>query len=181
MSGHIRRRGKNSWELKFDIGRDEATGKRFTQFHSFKGTRKEAQFKLAELIASVSKGSYVSRSRLTVAEHTGARIDQWVSLGKITPKTAERYRELLANQIVPHIGVKAVQKLKPADIEQCDLENQRSQRWQRRLKRAHHPSRTPVAIQGVEGSDATRPGHAECCGRRTAPAGRGRRNRRARQ
>jgi integrase len=38
-------------------------------------------------------------------------------LQKITPRTAERYYELLANQIVPHIGQKPLQKLKPADIE----------------------------------------------------------------
>jgi integrase len=118
MTGHIRRRGERSWELKFDIGRDERTGKRITQFHSFKGTKKEAQFKLAELIASVGKGYYVSRSHITVAEHVAARIDLWVSRDDITPKTAERYRELLVNQIAPHIGAKALQKLKPIDIEQ---------------------------------------------------------------
>jgi integrase len=119
MSGHIRQRGKASWELKFDIGRDETTGRRITQFHSFKGTKKEAKFKLAELIASVGKGSYVSRSHLTVAEHVAARITQWQQRPKkpITAKTAERYSELLANQIVPHLGGKAVQKLTPADIE----------------------------------------------------------------
>jgi integrase len=35
----------------------------------------------------------------------------------ISAKTAERYRELVENQIVPHIGDKTLQKLKPADIE----------------------------------------------------------------
>jgi integrase len=117
MTGHIRRRGERSWELKFDIGRDERTGKRIIQYHSFKGTKKEAHVKLAELIASVAKGSYVSRSHITVTEHVTARIDQWVALDEITPKTAERYRELLTNQIAPHIGPKALQKLKPLDIE----------------------------------------------------------------
>jgi len=117
-AGHIRLRGKQSWELKFDTGQDERTGKRITQFHSFRGTRKEAEFELAELVASVGKGSYVNRSQITVGEHVAARIDQWEALGKITPKTAERYRELLANQIKPHIGDKPLQKLKPADIEQ---------------------------------------------------------------
>ena len=109
---------KNSWELKFDIGRDEKTGKRITQFHTFEGTKKEAKLKLAELVAAVAKGSYVARSSLTVGEHVASRITQWEALEKITPKTAERYRELLANQIVPHIGTKPLQKLKPADIEQ---------------------------------------------------------------
>ena len=111
MRGHIRRRGKQSWELKFDAGRDLATGKRITQFHSFRESRKEAQFKLAELVASVGKGSYVNRSNLTVYEHIRARIEQWQTLDKITPKTAERYRELLENQIAPHIGEAPLQKL----------------------------------------------------------------------
>jgi len=117
MSGHIRRSGKHSWELKFDIGRDESSGKRITQFHSFKGTKKEAKLKLAELVASVGQGSYVTRSHLTVGEHVAARIGKWEALGKISPKTIERYRELLANQIIPHIGQKPLQKLKSADIE----------------------------------------------------------------
>jgi integrase len=117
MTGHIRRRGERSWELKFDTGRDERTGKRITQFHSFKGTKREAALKLTELIASVGKGAYVARSHLTVSEHIAERINQWEALEKITPKTVERYRELLANQIAPHIGVKSLQKLTPADIE----------------------------------------------------------------
>ncbi len=117
MSGHIRRRGKQSWELKFDAGRDEKTGLRLTRYHSFRGTKKEAEFKLAELIASVGKGAYVERSRVTVFEHVRDRIEQWEALGKITPKTAERYRELLDNQIEPHVGAIALQKLKPSDIE----------------------------------------------------------------
>jgi integrase len=117
MKGHIRRRGKNSWELKFDAGHD-VTGRRITQFHTFRGTKREAQYKLAELIASVGKGEYVSRTTLTVGDHVKARIDQWVAMGEITPKTAERYGELLDNQIRPHIGAKSLQKLKPVEIEQ---------------------------------------------------------------
>jgi integrase len=117
MSGHIRRRGEHSWEIKFDLGRDEKTGKRITQYYAVKGTKKQAEQKLRELLTSVDKGSYVTRSLLTVGEHVTSRIDQWEALEKISPKTAERYRELLANQILPHIGQKPLQKLKSADIE----------------------------------------------------------------
>ena len=117
MTGHIRRRGKQSYELKFDAGQDEKTGKRLTQFHTFHGTRKEAEFKLAELIASVGKGTYAVRSTITVYQHVAARIDQWEGLGKITAATAERYRGLLENQIKPHVGDFQIQKLKPGDVE----------------------------------------------------------------
>jgi integrase len=117
MTGHIRQRGEHSWELKFDAGRDEHTGKRKIHYHNFKGTKKEAKLKLAELITAVSKGQYVERAAITVGEHVAARIAQWEALNKISPKTAERYRELLTNQIIPHIGGKALQKLKTTDVE----------------------------------------------------------------
>jgi integrase len=118
MSGHVRRRGKNSFELKFDLGRDERTGKRRIRYHSFKGTRREADAKLIELMAAVGKGSYVERSKITVAAHVRTRIDQWEAAEDISAKTAERYRELAENQIVPHLGAKLIQKLKPIDIDE---------------------------------------------------------------
>ncbi len=50
MKGHIRQRGKRSFELKFDAGRDPATGQRNIQYASFKRTKREAQTKLAEAV-----------------------------------------------------------------------------------------------------------------------------------
>jgi hypothetical protein len=52
-----------------------------------------------------------------VAKQVSARIAQWESLARISPKTAERYRELYANQIAPFIGAVPLQQLKPANIE----------------------------------------------------------------
>ena len=117
MTGHIRRRGEHSWELKFDDGRDPATGKRIIRYASFKGTKREAREKLTELLAASYRGTYIEPSKLTVAEYVRARVDQWERAGDISPKTAERYRELLENQIVPHLGAKLLQKIKPLDLE----------------------------------------------------------------
>jgi hypothetical protein len=92
MTGHIRQRG-DSWELKFDIGRDEKTGKRITQFHTFKGTKKEAKAKLAELVTAASQGSYVAKSGVTVGEHVRARIDR----GKLSARFRQRPQSVTAN------------------------------------------------------------------------------------
>jgi integrase len=116
MKGHIRRRGANSFELKFDAGRDPS-GKRKVQFVSFRGTKREAQVKLAELIAAVGKGAYVEPSKTTLADFVRARVDQWEAAGDISAKTSQRYRQLVENQIVPHLGAKLLQKLQPLDIE----------------------------------------------------------------
>src|SRR5258708_38664334 len=106
MTGHIRRRGEQSWELKFDAGHDPAMGKRVIRYHSFKGTKRDAQIKLTELLKARDDGAYVEPTKVTVAEHVRARVDQWEASGDISPKTAERYRELVEHQIVPHLGGK---------------------------------------------------------------------------
>jgi len=103
--------------LKFDVGTNTA-GKRRISYVSFKGTRREAQAKLAELLAAIGKGEYVEPSKTTVAEFVRARVDQWEAAGDISARTAQRYRQLVENQIVPRLGAKVVQKLRPLDIEE---------------------------------------------------------------
>lgn len=117
MKGHIQQRGKSSFRLKFDAGRDDRTGKRKTQFVTFRGTKRQAQTKLAELIASVAQGKYVEPTKITVAEYVRDRVNQWESAGEISARTAGRYRELVEHQIVPHIGAKLIQKLRADDVE----------------------------------------------------------------
>lgn len=114
--GHIRQRGKH-WEIKLDIDRDPITGKRKTAFHSFRGSKREAQAKLAELITAVGKGSYVEPSKIAVADFVRTRVDQWEAAGDISARTAQRYRQLVENQIAPHLGNRPLQKLTRLDVE----------------------------------------------------------------
>jgi integrase len=113
--GSITPRGQQSWRIRFDAER--TSGKRATRSHTFRGSRKEAQQKLAELLASVGQGSYVEPSKMSVAAFVRARIEQWEAAGDITARTAARYRGLLKHQISPHIGVTPLQKLTRLDVE----------------------------------------------------------------
>jgi integrase len=65
----------------------------------------------------VGTGNYVEPSKLTVADFVRARVDQWEAAGDISARTAQRYRQLVENQTVPHLEGKAVQKLAALDIE----------------------------------------------------------------
>jgi integrase len=117
MKGHIQQRGKTSWRLKFDAGRDEKTGERKIQYHTFHGTKRQAQVRLAELIASVAQAKYVEPNKVTVAEFVRGRVEIWEAAGDITARTAHRYRQLVENQVAPHLGTKLLQKLRRLDIE----------------------------------------------------------------
>ena len=103
MKGNITRRDANPFRLKFDAGRDEKTGKRKTQFHTFRGTKRQAQIKLAELIASVAQDNYAEPTKITVAKWVRDRVDHWESAGEISARTAQRYRQLVEHQIAPHM------------------------------------------------------------------------------
>jgi integrase len=115
MTGNITRRGAHSWRLKFDIGRDPATAERLTRFVTVKGTKREAQSELTRLVAAHDAGTLVEPSKLTVADYMRAWIDTAETLS-LAPKTAERYRQLVERQIVPHLGAHALQKLKAAHV-----------------------------------------------------------------
>lgn len=118
MKGNLTRRGKSSWRLKFDTGRDPITGRRTTKFVTLRGTRAQAQAEAAKILAEVFAGTHVEPHETTVGEFVRARADQWEAAGDISARTAQRYRQLIEHQIAPHIGAKLLQKLKPLDIEE---------------------------------------------------------------
>ena len=60
------------------------TGKRKIQYHTFRGTKREAQIKLAELIAAVDQSKYVEPNKITVAEFVRVRVDHWEAAGDIS-------------------------------------------------------------------------------------------------
>ena len=68
MEGSIRKRGKVSWGLTIELGRD-AQGRRQRRFVSVKGTKAEAQRQLRELLTVNDKGIPINTSKLTVAEY----------------------------------------------------------------------------------------------------------------
>jgi integrase len=115
MTGHVRRRGARSWELKYDAGTDEKTGKRKTRYASFRGNKREAEIELAKLVAAAANGDQVDPSKLTVNEFLDRWERDWCA-GNVSPKTAERYGELLRLHVRPTLGATKVQKLRPVHL-----------------------------------------------------------------
>jgi integrase len=114
MRGNITRRGRNSWRLKFDLGRDPKTGERITRLVTVRGKRQDAERELTKLLHAAGEGTLVDASTVTIAEY----INAWLGSPEgLTPKTLERYRQIVAQQIVPHLGAIALQKLRPAQVQ----------------------------------------------------------------
>lgn len=111
---HIRERSPGHWAIILDINKG---GKRRRKWHSFKGTKRDAQAECARLITTLNEGEYVEANKLTVGKFLLDRLTQWETAKRITPKSVERYLEIINNQIVPFLGEKRLQSLKAIDIE----------------------------------------------------------------
>jgi len=116
MTGHIRRRGARSWELKFDVGTDPLTGKRRIRYASCKGPKRAAEIELARLVAEHAAGSGVDPTRATVGEFLAAWLTDWAGQN-VSPLTYQRYETIVRLYIVPNIGNLALQKLRPQHLQ----------------------------------------------------------------
>jgi hypothetical protein len=115
MSGHVRRRGERSWELKYEAGTDPRTGQRISKYQSFKGTKREAQAELIRLIDSFRRGDYIDPSKVTVSEFLDRWEKDWAA-NNVSPKTRERFSQLITHQVQPHLGNIPIQKVRAAHL-----------------------------------------------------------------
>src|SRR5262245_63384719 len=112
MRGHLRERSPGHWAIVITVP-DASRGKR-RKWHSFKGSKREAQRECARLISETTRGSYIEPSRTTLAKY----LDDWLRHTKasVAPRTHERYAEIVANYLVPVLGKTLLTKLQPFAI-----------------------------------------------------------------
>jgi hypothetical protein len=68
MRGHVQRRGKHSWRLKWELSRDPRTGTRITRQKTVVGTKREAEAELARVLGAIQAGRYVDPTKMTVGD-----------------------------------------------------------------------------------------------------------------
>jgi integrase len=113
MKGHLRERSPGHWAIVVEI-RDPETGRRKRKWHSFSGTKRQAQVECARLISEVNVGTYIEPNKTTVAQF----LDRWLDdmRTRVSPKTHERYTQLCHKNIAPLLGAVLLAKLRPEQI-----------------------------------------------------------------
>jgi integrase len=113
MKGHLKERSPGHWAIILDAT-DPQTGKRKRRWHSFQGTKRQAQIECARLISAIQGGTYLEPNKITVAAFLSTWLDHIKS--QVSPKSHERYSGLVNQNIIPALGAVAITKLKPAQI-----------------------------------------------------------------
>jgi hypothetical protein len=117
MAGHIRRRGKCSWELKWELPRDATTGKRETRTKNVRGTKKDAETALREILHSLDHGTYLEPSKITVGEFLVRWLED-VARPRVEASTYEFYFSMVRTRLIPGLGGIRLIDLHPMRIQQ---------------------------------------------------------------
>jgi len=116
MRGHIRKRGKESYSIAVSLGRDPTTGKYRYQWVSVKGTKREAEKRLSELIHRLDTGTFVKPSKTTVADYLRRWLQEYVR-PNLSPRGFERYESIARVHLIPDLGAIALTQLRPEHLQ----------------------------------------------------------------
>ena len=85
MKGHLLERSPGHWAIVLDV-KDPSTGKRRRKWHSFRGGKREAQKRLAELITELQQGAYVEPNKQTVAAYFTTWLRDWAPMSLLASR-----------------------------------------------------------------------------------------------
>jgi len=116
MRGHIVKRGKDSYSIKISVGKDANSGKYKYQWVSVKGTKKEAEKRLSEMLNQLDNGTFMKPGKTTLTEY----LERWLkdyAWPNLAPRTAEGYEYIIRRHIIPALGNIALTQLKPEHLQ----------------------------------------------------------------
>ncbi|MFC2047212.1 tyrosine-type recombinase/integrase [Chloroflexota bacterium] len=116
MRGHITKRGKNSYSIVVSMGKDATTGKYKYQWVSVKGTKKDAEKRLSELLHQIDNGSFIKPGKITLTEY----FERWLkdyAKPNLSPRGFERYESIARVHLIPGIGNIPLTQLRPEHLQ----------------------------------------------------------------
>ncbi len=117
MRGHIVQRSKGTYSIKISIGKDTATGKYKSQWFTVKGSKKNAEKRLSELLHQQDTGALMQPGKTTIADY----LNRWLSdyaKPNLSPRTVEGYEHILHHYFTPALGNVLLSQLKPEHLQQ---------------------------------------------------------------
>ncbi len=116
MRGHIVKRYKDSYTVVLNLGIDPATGKRKQQWVSIKGTKKDAEKKLAELLHQLDTGTFMKPGKTTVKDFLERWLDDYAR-PNLAPRTVEGYEAIVRQHLIPKLGNISLTQLKSEHVQ----------------------------------------------------------------
>jgi integrase len=116
MRGSITQRSAGSFTVQVSGEFSETTGRRVRVTRTVKGSHRDAERKLTELLRDVDQGLVAEPGRATLKSYLE---DRWLphAATRVRPATHERYCSLMRGHVEPRIGRIRLAKLRPIHIQ----------------------------------------------------------------
>src|SRR5687768_391060 len=115
MPGQIVKRGDRTWLVRVAMGRKE-DGRRAYHNHTVKGTKRDAERYLAQVLHQRDTGIFVQPTRETVAEFMRRWLRDCVT-PRVRDGTLADYERIANQQLLPAIGHRPLSAITPAEIQ----------------------------------------------------------------
>ena len=143
VSGHIRKRetkgGSPSYQIIVELPIDSATGKRNRKYKTVRGTKKQAEKVMREMMDDLENHTYVKDNKISVAEYLKIWFDLYLT--DLSPTTLKGYEYQIENYIINQdIGKIRLQDLTTSDV----------QRWINSLYDESPLSNKPLSAKTVK-------------------------------
>ncbi|QXC59312.1 hypothetical protein KSP35_12960 [Aquihabitans sp. G128] len=118
MKGTKRRRpdrGADAWELRVELGLDPLDGRRRQRSETFRGTERQADTALAQLVAKVAENRHGPGTDATLS----VLLDRWLEMvgDDLSPTTLAGYRSTIKVQIAPALGHRPVGSITTPELD----------------------------------------------------------------
>ena len=116
MRGHIVKRGKDSYSVVISLGTDPATGKRRQQWVTTKGTKRDAERRLGEVLHQLDTGAFMRPGKISVADYLKKWLTDYAK-PNLAPRSVEGYQTIISQHLIPRLGAILLTQLKPEHIQ----------------------------------------------------------------
>lgn len=113
--GSITKRG-DSWRIAYDLPREPGEPRK-QKFVTFKGSYKDAEAKLREILSQIDTNTYVDSGKMTLGEF----LQRWhkdYCETNLRKTTVDGYRVIIETHLIPALGHIKLAKLRPMHIQE---------------------------------------------------------------
>ncbi len=116
MSGHVKKRGENTWLVTMPLNRDPNTGKRKEHYKTIHGTKKDAKQYLRKIETEKDLGIFIEPTSMIVNEY----FNKWLEVAakpRLRERTYIEYCNLLNRYVRPKWGNNKLVEVQPLDVQ----------------------------------------------------------------
>jgi integrase len=114
--GSIEQRSPGTWSIRIELPPDPVTGRRRQKRTTFRGTKRQAEKRLSELLHRLDTGNYVNPEKVMVGDFLALWLRDYAETG-VRPITLEGYRLIIEKHLIPGLGNIQLSQLQPAQIQ----------------------------------------------------------------